>query len=136
MADDIESGLRKSIEELLELYDIKLDDSEEPAEEVDYAEVLIKTQEKIDDLEVEAEKIYEATGMSKEELEEYSNNPDNFTKEQWEMLQQVRSECEEFKKKAYALVPNEALEQVAEPAPVARKKKKSKFAKKKDWLQS
>lgn len=138
MAEDLEEGMRKSMEELLKLYNIELDPNalkpDVQTEDVDYAEVILKTQEKIDELNQQAEEIYKQTGMTKEELEAYSMNPNNFTKEQWDILEQVRAECKEFEEKAYAMLPKEERDAARKEVPVVKKKKKKPGAKK-DWLQ-
>lgn len=138
MADDLEDGLRKSMEDLLRLYNIEIEpgtlDPDEVSGEVDYAEVIAKTQDKINDLNQEAEKIYESTGMTKEELDAYSQNPNNFSKEQWEILENVRNECNEFKQKAFAMIPQVGGNE-DEKAPATPKKKKKKPGSKKGWIQ-
>ncbi len=138
MAEDLEQEMRKSLEDLLRLYNIELDPEATKPEietgEVDYAEVILKTQKKIDELNQQAEKIYQDTGMSKEEIEAYSLNPNNFTKEQWDILENVRRECNAFKEKAYAMMPKEDLAAMNKQAEFAVKKKK-RVGKKKDWLQ-
>ena len=139
MAEDLEEGLRKSMEDLLRLYNIDIEpgamDPDEKTGEVDYAEVITKTQDKINELNQEAEKIYASTGMTKEELEAYSQNPNNFSKEQWEILENVRAECNEFKQKAYSIIPKADVAEAEKGPKTPVKKKKKKPGSKKGWMQ-
>ena len=70
--------------------------------------------------------------MTKEQLEAYSANPNNFTKEQWEALQKVKMACETYQ--------NEALSRIHDPefneksVAQERKKQPHRFAKKKNWI--
>lgn len=132
---DSEEEVRKALEGVLELYDIKLEKPKEgqSADERrgDYAEIINKTQEKLDDLSEKAEEIYKKTGMTRDQLETYAANPNNFTKEQWEALQKVKQACERYKREARAQIPDKDFEQKAE---TQRKKQPQKFAKKKHWI--
>ncbi len=130
-----EEELYKSVEEILKLYNIELEpDSLTPNDDevVDYAEAISKTREKLDELNEQAQEIYDEMGMSPEELDAYGSNPDNFTKEQWDALQKVKQECEGFKQRALSSVDGTAHETKAEPP---KKKKKRKLVKRKDWMQ-
>ncbi len=137
MVNKDEEGIMNALEEVLTLYDIKLDDVAPSAEEEkaerygDYSEIISKSQDKLDDLNQKSEEILAQTGMTREELESYGANPDNFTPEQWEGLQKVKEECEKFKKNARGIVGEKQLEKTVKKQ---RKKQTHKFAKKKDWI--
>lgn len=134
---DSEEEVREALEEVLAMYDIKLDlapPSEENEKERrygDYSEVISKTQERLDDLTEQAEAIYKRTGMNREQLEAYASNPNNFSKEQWEALQKVKEACEKYKREARIKIGEEQIEEKVEKE---RKKEPQRFAKKKHWI--
>ena len=71
-----------------------------PPEDVDYDEALRELETSLEDLRTRADEVYKATGLSREQLEEYSKNPDNFSKEEWDMLEQVRGELKGIQSEA------------------------------------
>lgn len=133
-----EDEIREALEGVLKLYDIKLDDLQnEGAEstkerEEDYSEIIGKTQARLDDLNEKAEEIYKRTGMSREQMEAYSSNPNNFTPEQWEALKKVKDACEKYKREARNRIADPQFEQKVEQQ--QRKKQPHRFAKKKHWI--
>jgi hypothetical protein len=138
MASQGEEEIREALEEVLKLYDIKLE--EPPSETIeerkqrvnDYSDIIGKTQAKLDDLTEKAEEIYTRTGMSHEQLEAYAANPNNFTKEQWAALQKVKEACERYKQEAKSRIGDTQFEQKVEAQ--ERKKQPQRFAKKKHWI--
>ncbi len=132
-----EEEVQKALEEVLGLYDIKLEaapDDEQTSKEErygDYSEIINKTQERLDDLNEKAEDIYKRTGMTQEQLEAYAANPNNFSKEQWEALQKVKEACEKYKREAQSRIGEELFEEKVE---TKRKKQPQRFAKKKHWI--
>lgn len=132
MADSDEE-LSSAIEDVLAMYDIKLDKQKEEFNHVaeDYSEVISKTQKRLDDLNERAEEIFKRTGMTREQLEKYATNPKNFTKEQWESLQKVKEACEEYKKAAFERV---GCDESGEKVKKEKKKEPHRFAKKKNWI--
>jgi ATP-dependent Zn protease len=138
MANNSEKDLVRTLEEVLKLYGIELDKDvgaggkggEKGA--VDYSEIIGKTQAKIDDLTERAEEIYKRTGMTREQLEAFASNPNNFTPEQWDTLQKVREACEKYKEEAKKLIVDEQFEQKV--AAQQKQKQLQRFAKKKHWI--
>lgn len=134
-----EEEMRKSLEEILALYDIKMEPlTEDPSTEQaqrrgDYAEIISTAQQRLDDLTERAEAIYKRVGMTREQLEAYAANPANFTKEQWDALQRVKEACEKYKKEAHAWIGQE-YGQKASSDKKEEKPKKHPFAKKKNWI--
>jgi BMFP domain-containing protein YqiC len=133
MASKSEQDIRVALEEVLRLYDIKLDLPTEEGWE-DYSEMIDKTQDKLDDLNAKAEEIFKRTGMNRDQLETYAANPNNFTKEQWEGLQKVKEACERYKQEARSRINDTQFEQKIEKQ--KQKKKPRLFAKKKQWIPS
>lgn len=132
------NALMDQMQEILDLYGIQIEKGK--ANEVgedDLVEVLSKTQDKIEDLNKQADQIAAGMGMSRDDLEAFANNPDNFSQEQWEVLQRVRQECDSFRDRTVKSLEQAGAEARGEPAPEAGKKKKQKkkFGKKKKWLQ-
>jgi|ERR1700722_6331751 len=137
MAKKSEEDIREALDSVLKLYDIKLEQTEENERgksqgKGDYSEMVGKTQAKLDDLNEKAEEIVRRTGMTREQLEVYASNPNNFTKEQWEALQKVKEACDKYKREARASIGDEQFEQKIEQH--QRKKQPQRFAKKKQWI--
>ena len=139
MVSESEKELVSALQQIMQMYGIDLDEQmivtgETGDEFVDYAEVLSKTQEKIDELSQQAEEIYKKTGMTREELLAYADNPQNFSKAEWDSLEQVKEACEAMKKEtAQLLKPQEAL---LNQKPKKGKSQRSRFVKKRNWLSS
>lgn len=141
---ETENHLIKQMKEIFQLYGVVLTPHPPKEGPVDFVEVMTKTQEKIEELNQQAEEVTKKMGMSAEELEAYSKNPKNFTPEQWELLERVRQECELFKTRTIeslnqaAADVERALRQVQptekEQAPPTKQPRKG--VKKSQWLQS
>lgn len=96
------------------------------------------------ELNQKAEEIYKATGMTREELRAFSEDPANFSEEEWKLLGQIRDQVHSLQERADEIVVKgmeEAFEAPRQPAPPPEKKKKpagttpsKKRVKKKDWL--
>ncbi|MEF9519556.1 hypothetical protein SBV45_01495 [Chlamydia crocodili] len=131
-----------SIKQILTLYNIDFDPSFGSAlssdSEVDYEYLMEKTQEKIQELDKRSQEILQQTGMTKEQMEVFANNPDNFSPEEWLALENIRSSCSEYKKETEALINEVTKDLGGEIAtPDSNKKTKttsSKKNKKKNWI--
>ena len=137
MVSQSEKELVSALKQIMKMYDIELDEDiliQDDGEEIaDYSEVISKTQEKIDELTQRAEEIYKRTGMTREELMQYASNPNNFTKAEWESLEQVRRACDQMKNQTSQLLEAPQQEMMRHK-PKKGKKQGKKFAKKKNWL--
>ena len=81
----------------------------------------------------ETKTISERLGMSQEELAKFAENPENFTKEQWDALQSSKQQIEAMGKQLAGDVSK------AESAPLAEKKKNTPLppqTKRSDWMKS
>lgn len=133
-----EANLKKALEEVLRQFNIQLDPVRE--DEVgakaerhgDYSEIISKTQDTLDELSEKAEEMLKKTGMTREQLEAYANNPNNFTKDQWEALQRLRETTEQFKRQTQGIAKTESP--ALQDAPRKEKKQKHRFGKKKHWI--
>lgn len=139
MAKNEENSLKKSLEDLLSLHGIELSDetSEEEDRELrkgDYSEIIQRTQEKLDELNERAELLYKKLGMTPEEVEAYGSNPNNFSPEQWQALQKVRQEAENFKTRAYESLGQKAKEKDKEQKALGKTRGPHRFGKKKNWI--
>lgn len=137
MPSKSEEEIRHALEGVLKLYDIKLDSADDTEQQKierrgDYSEIISKTQQRLDDLNEKAEQIFEQTGMTREQLEAYASNPNNFSKEQWEALQKVKEACEKYKRDARSRLEDQEFEEKVEQQ--KRKKQPHRFAKKKHWI--
>ena len=137
MVSDSEKELISALKQVMKMHGIELDEElltkDEHGEFVDYSEVISKTQSKIDELNQRAEEIYKKTGMSREELLEYSSNRSNFSQEEWESLERVRHACDQVKQESLQLLEKPEQEMLRH-RPKSGKKQGKKFAKRKDWL--
>ena len=128
--------LRKSLEELMVLEGIELDEFEPDADEEkalrsgDYSEMIDKSQEALDELNEKADQMYQKLGMSKDELFAYAENPNNFSKEQWEALSKVKHEADLLKRRSEQALGKDLLRKSVEKE---RTKAQRRFRKKKNW---
>ncbi|AFS24121.1 hypothetical protein B601_0003 [Chlamydia psittaci WS/RT/E30] len=118
-----------SIKQILALYNIDFDPSFGAAlssdSEVDYEYLMEKTQEKIQELDKRSQEILQQTGMTREQMEVFANNPDNFSPEEWLALENIRSSCNEYKKETEALI-NEVTKELGGETPQPNSSNKTK----------
>lgn len=135
MAESADEKLKGALTEFLGLFDIKLDIPEEERSDAaikgQYGEVVKATQDKLDEYNIKAEEVLQKTGMTREELDAYASNQDNFSSEQWQALQKLREATEELRRRTYKVVGEENLKKSIEKE---RGKQAHRFGKKKDWL--
>lgn len=137
MAKSTVEDLRSALSEVLKIYNIKLEEPRAPEGEVaenDFSEIVGKTQSKLDDLSEKAEEIYKRTGMTREQLEVYAANPNNFTTEQWEALQKVKAACERYKQEVRGRMTAADPQYEEKVVKQKRQKQLHRFAKKKHWI--
>lgn len=132
-----ESGLEASITHLLSLFGVELDEGggDEEVEKAllngDVSEVMTKAREKLDEFSQKAEMVYDETGMTREEIEEYASSPANFTEEQWKALERVKEESRLFKERARNIIGEDHMKKVVE---AEKTKGQQRFGKKrKHW---
>ncbi|MBS0622093.1 MAG: hypothetical protein JSR80_03950 [Verrucomicrobia bacterium] len=102
-------------------------------EHVNIDEVIERLEGALEKLNQQMEDVYQRTGMSKEQLEEYASNPKNFSEEEWSMLGQIKGELGKYRERA-----EQALLEVA---PLGEEEGKKgtlspKRRRRKSWLQS
>ncbi|ANH78545.1 hypothetical protein [Candidatus Chlamydia sanziniae] len=130
-----------SIKQILTIYKIDFDSSFGSAltsdSDADYEYLIHKTQEKIQELDKRAQEILTQTGMTREQMEVFANNPDNFSPEEWLALENIRSSCEEYKKETESLI-NEVTQDLTNNDRKTKGKKlqssSTKKNKKKNWI--
>ncbi len=138
MAERPEDEIKQALNDFLKLYNIEAD-LDKPAEEEEegerpyggYSDVMSKTQAKLDELNAKAEDMLKKSKMTREELDAYGANPDNFTAEQWEVLERIRAGADKLKQQAQEYIGIENLKRKAENE---REAQMQKFGKKKRWL--
>lgn len=137
--NDKAEDLKKNLFDALKTFGIDLDDKVKgkkgslDEEYSDYSEMNSKTRRKIDELNENGEKLLEKTGMTREALEAYGSNPNNFTKEQWEALQKIKQMTEEYKKLSIEGLSQTMSKDIEDLSKKEKKKQQARFAKKKDW---
>jgi len=119
--------VKKVLEDVLEVLH---ETSHTSAEEVDVDQLLHQLQGSLDELTERAEQIYQATGMTKEQLEEFAENPKNFSEEEWKLLGDVKDEIRHMREEADKIFENKP-----ELAALAKEKPKKKGPKKK-WMKT
>ncbi|MGE3955060.1 MAG: hypothetical protein AB7F31_07765 [Parachlamydiales bacterium] len=110
----------------------------QPVAEVDLQnlpleEVVERLEESLETLNEEMDKIYKNTGMSRQQIEEYASNPDNFSKEEWKLLNEVREELDLFRQEAESVLGPVPAEVGAGPVVERAAPKKGGPKKKKGW---
>lgn len=101
-------------------------------------DALIKQMEStLADLNEKAEQVYQATGMNKEELQEFSQKKENFSEEEWKLLSDVREQVQGFEERAEEIMAK-GLGEIEAPTPKPKTKgkggsKTGKRVKRKDW---
>ncbi len=128
-----EGDMTNAFEEVLELLQ-QAQPVDPSLEGLDIDQVVERLEESLEQLNSQMEEVYKTTGMSKEELEQYATNPDNFSKEEWQMLEQIRGQLSEFRREAedaMAGVPEQIDGEGKEDEP-----KKGRRRRRKHWLQS
>ncbi len=75
-----------------------------------------KMEHTLADLNHKAEELYQATGMTKEQLKAFSEDPNNFSPEEWRAIEEIRSEMEKFEERAEEIM-NESHTSLLETSP-------------------
>jgi multidrug resistance efflux pump len=101
-----------------------------PAEDIDYDKALEELEHSLAELKKQADEVYSSVGLTREEVEEYTHNPDNFSKEEWAMFEEVRGELGIMQSKA-----EEALKVSPEDREAAQKKARRQGRRKK-WMKT
>lgn len=132
-----EGALEKSIIDLLRLFNVDVKEVEESDEERkaihlgDFSSLINKAEERLSGLRTQENEILKKTNMTRKEMEEYAENPDNFTKEQWEALERFKEQMAKFRQETDALL-NKAVPRAE--GEVVRKKPKRRPVPKKGWI--
>lgn len=141
MIDDAERKMVEAMQGILKKFGVELSEgiikTQDGLEIADYSEVIGKTQERLDLLEEESELFHQKTGMTQEEILEFGSNPDNFSPEEWQAIQNVKKACDEYKKEIRENLGGEDMsyERLEEESQKPKKlKKRTKRTGKSDWL--
>ncbi len=135
MAD--EGGLEKTLLDLLRQFDVDVGPIEESEEERaslrhgDYSSLINKAEQKLSDLNAREEEILKETNMTRREIEDYAENPDNFTPEQWAALGRFKQQMATFRQETDAAL-NKASPQAG--GKKVLKKRKHRPVPKKGWI--
>lgn len=137
MENNLEEELSEALTDFLKLFNVKVDFSKEaktPSKEeklTNYNEILEKTQKKLDELNLQNAEILKKSGMTREQLEKYGSNPQNFTPEQWKALQRVKEVTEKYKQQAKEFM---GVEHLKKKTKEEKRQEIQRFGKKKRWL--
>jgi hypothetical protein len=97
-----------------------------------------KMQDNLDAMQREAERILKKTGMTTEQMENYVNNPSNFSKEEWDRIESAKKEVKRFEEdmfKALGKDPEEMQKQaIKEKERKQKQKQRLMSPKKKNWI--
>lgn len=134
------SGL---FQDVLDILEGKGSEVPKAGEAVDMDALIGEMEESLKRISDQAEALYSKTGMTKEEIEEFSTNSDNFSKEEWAVLSRIREKVDEFQEEALNYAEEgEAILRDDEKFQETFGKKKGKSTgakkrvKKKDWMQT
>ena len=86
-------------------------------------------------IEEETKQICEKTGLSEEQLSQYSNNSKNFTDEQWHAIESAKEKLEEGVSEVKKMVGKEKSDKESGPSPSSDAPKKKKRPPK-TWISS
>lgn len=137
MSESSNDKMRQAFEEVLKQFDITLDMSlaNEDEEKIErygnYSDIVSKTQEKLDEMHEKGEEMLAKTGMTRDQLDTFASNPNNFNPEQWEALQKLKQATEDFKRQVRSIGGESTVAKSVERKP---KKQQHRFGKKKDWI--
>lgn len=93
-------------------------------------------QDTLDRLDGEVEAVTKRTGMSQEQLQQFVENPSNFSREEWDQLQRAKQVVEEFHTNMWkAFGKDPSVEQKKSEEMKAKKQKRRLLgATKKNWI--
>jgi uncharacterized coiled-coil DUF342 family protein len=110
----------KSLEDILQRVSVTpANEGKYTAEQLDEMAKDLRSQ--VEQLKAKADEIQKRTGMSRDQLDEYTNNPDNFSKEEWEAIARIRESIDRFKRQVWA-----GARTVGEGRPAAAKEGKGR----------
>lgn len=131
-----------AIEEVLNLHNVQIDAMVKQAagEEGDFSGILAQCEERLAEMKANAEEMLKKSGMTQEQLEAYVSNRANFSREEWEILENTKKTCEEIKLQDSKIlqehIPKEILEAAKQSDSLKKtKKKRKKMIPKKNWIQ-
>ncbi len=84
----------------------------------------------------EAEKLSKKSGMTEDEMLRYNENPDNFSKEQWGAMQEIRKVFSKQRKEIRNIVKESPAEGDKKPAKKKRPRSGRKIVTKSNWTKS
>ena len=104
------------------------------AANIDTDEFLEQMEESLEELSQTAEALRQQTGMTKEQLQAFAEDEKNFSKSEWELLSQIKSELARYEEEARAVMeqPGMAGEGGKKEAGAKPKGKKGK----KGWVRT
>ena len=117
--------MKAAFEEVLEILQTTQPQEVGP-EGVDMDEVIERLEDALSKLNEHMEKVYENTGMTKEELETYANDPKNFSSDEWSLLNKIRTELNEFQEQTERTLHEIEEGTVTAGAPKGKKKGKKR----------
>ena len=94
--DDVVQVTKVSVSDPSKIDDMKIED-------IDV--VLEKVHGLIEQLNSQSDRLLKELGMNKDQMTHYLENPQNFSKEQWEVIQFMKQEADKFQKAVKSLSP-------------------------------
>jgi vacuolar-type H+-ATPase subunit H len=140
LLDEARKGLDGIYESTLRIFEVPYDEKtkkplprDKPLSSEEHDRIVERVQNRISTLRKKTKQIQTELNMSHDDLMNFIENPNNFTPEQWEILQEMRSRLNEYR----GQVVN-ALEGGSNDVPPSNNKQKmgyKKRAKRGKWLQ-
>jgi hypothetical protein len=129
-------NIKKIMDEVLQVTKISLSDPTKvenmKMDEID--NVMVKVQSLIEKLNSQSDQLLQEMGLTKEQMLQYADDPKNFSKEQWEIIQYMKKEAEKFQSTLQDAAPDHAKEQLKRAEMKLQPKKKK--PPKNNWMQS
>ncbi len=139
LMEEAREGLGSIYEATLRIFEVPYDEKtkkplprEQPMTKDEQERILERVNKRIKSLQKTTDSIRTELNMSQDEVKHFLENPDNFTPEQWEILQTMRSQLQSYRQQVLETLGITGSGKV----PVAKKKPsvKKKFKRSK-WLQ-
>ncbi len=134
---DKEDELKKNLVDALKVFGINISDDLKEKKEtrakelLDYEEMSLSARKKMDELNERGEEMLQKIGMTREALEIYGNNPNNFTEEQWKALTEIKEVSERYRALTSEWMTHSIDKEFLEKE---QRKPRGKFAKRKHWI--
>jgi len=115
-----------------------MNEIEDPLEGKDLEGMLDRIQKMRNELIGRVDDLYEASSLSKEKVNTYMENPDNFTRSEWEAIEMFKAKTEDYVKEFQVISQGAGIREIVREGRKRAQKKKTKLERKntsnKKWI--